>query len=212
VDNTQNGPVIPLSAGSEHKPAGQSHPKGPDNTQSDGLRPARGYSWPPFAQGHELSLKDGAWSRRKIGDEAEVIRAELLTVRPDLAAPEWAPLVDLYSQQAGSASMKHKSMQRNGANGAPIPDRSAEAASALTKVAKELLNEMGAGPRAAAELRQIQAQTALTMSVLVREAPGVLEAMRQTLSALGLAERCDEFGQVFAQKLALVAGDDDDDE
>ena len=50
------------------------------------------------------------------------------------------------------------------------------------------------------------------MSTLVREAPAVLEAMRQTLAALGLAERSEEFDQVFAQKLALVAGDDDDEE
>ncbi|HVV76332.1 MAG TPA: hypothetical protein VHC43_09880 [Mycobacteriales bacterium] len=29
-------------------------------------QPARGYSWPPFQPGHELSLKSGAWSPKHV--------------------------------------------------------------------------------------------------------------------------------------------------
>ena len=41
---------------------------------------ARGYSWPPFAPGHELSTKHGAKSARKVEPLARELAAQLLTV------------------------------------------------------------------------------------------------------------------------------------
>ena len=38
----------------------------------DFVRPrGRGYSWPPFAKGHVLSLRHGAWSPRRIDPRAQ---------------------------------------------------------------------------------------------------------------------------------------------
>ena len=119
MDNTQNGPVIPLSAGSEHKPAGQSHPKGPDNTQSDGLRPARGYSWAPFAEGHELSMRHGVYSPRAQGKRAELVRADLFATRPDLAADEHQLLVALYCRQTAIHELGSEEIERAAANNRP---------------------------------------------------------------------------------------------
>jgi hypothetical protein len=44
----------------------------------DELRPARGYSWPPFQPGHELSTTHGAWSDRKVAPLAQALLAEVL--------------------------------------------------------------------------------------------------------------------------------------
>ena len=45
--------------------------------------PARGYGWPPFAPGHEMSVTHGARSERKFGPVAELFVAALMN---DLAA------------------------------------------------------------------------------------------------------------------------------
>jgi hypothetical protein len=59
----------------------------------EGRGPARGYSWSPFQPGHELSMKHGARSPRKIEPLAAELVAGLLESRPELEAyPEavWA--------------------------------------------------------------------------------------------------------------------------
>jgi hypothetical protein len=59
----------------------------------EGRGPARGYSWPPFQPGHELSTKHGARSPRKVEPLAAELVAGLLAARPDLEGyPEavWA--------------------------------------------------------------------------------------------------------------------------
>jgi hypothetical protein len=43
-----------------------------------GWGPARGYSWPPFAPGHTLSMKHGATSERRIGPLARNHRRRVL--------------------------------------------------------------------------------------------------------------------------------------
>jgi hypothetical protein len=48
--------------------------------------PARGYSWAPFAPGHELSTRHGARSPRKVEPLAVELAEALLGDRPDLAA------------------------------------------------------------------------------------------------------------------------------
>jgi hypothetical protein len=172
-----------------------------------GKRPARGYSWPPFAPGHELSLKHGAWSPRKVGERAQVVRDEILDLVPGLADdPESASPLALYCRAVAREELCHEAIE----NGNMSP-RLVEASSTSARVAKELGDAIGLGPRASAELRQIRAQTALTMSELARQAPEVLEAVRRTLAALGLDARSDEFEQQLAYQLEEVAGDDEDD-
>ena len=84
--------------------------------------------------------------------------------------------------------LSHEGIERMAANG-PISTRLLEAASAAARVARELGDALGVGPRAAAELHQIRAETALSMAVLAREAPAVLAAIQRALAACGLEER-----------------------
>jgi hypothetical protein len=61
--------------------------------------PARGYSWEPFRQGHELSLKHGAWSDRHVQPVATAI---LQTVLDDpqceyLNAPRFAAELEAWA-------------------------------------------------------------------------------------------------------------------
>ncbi len=176
-----------------------------------GKRPARGYSWPPFAPGHELSLKHGVYSERKIGEKGAEVLADLADVMPALVSdPDSAALVGLYVRAVAREQLGHLAIERLVANKLPIPPRLLEAVSAAARVAKEVGDSLGVGPRAGAELRQIRAQTALTMSELARQAPAVLEAVRRTLAALGLNERGEEFEQQLALQLEEVAGDDEE--
>jgi hypothetical protein len=170
---------------------------------------------PDFEPGNQFGLatKHGAFSPRKVGARAELVRSDLLQSRPDLADdPDSALPTELYCRAVAREELAHEGLEHAAAHGLPISPRLLEAATAAARAANELGTGLGIGPRASAELRQIKAQTAVTMSVLVREAPAVLEALRQTLTALGLDERSEEFSSVFADRLALVAGDDDDEE
>jgi len=162
---------------------------------------------PPFEPGHELSVRHGAYSPRKVGARAEIVRDELLDLVPGLADdPESASPLAAYCRATAREELAHEAIE-----GGNLSPRLLEAASASARVAKELGDALGIGPRAAAELRQIRAQTALTMSELARQAPAVLEAVRRTLEALGLGPRSDEFERQLALELEEVAGDDEDD-
>lgn len=187
--------------------------------EKTGKGPARGYSWPPFEPGNQVAvgntaaLVHGAYSPRKVGERAELVRQELLTLSPSLADdPESASPLALYCRAVAREELAHEAIEHAAAASSPISPRLLEAASAAARVAKELGDALGIGPRAAAELRQIRASTALTMSVLAREAPLVVEAMVRTLDALGLAERAEEFNQQLAQQLALVAEAENEDQ
>lgn len=182
---------------------------------------------PDFEPGNTAHLRHGAFSSRVVGARAEIVRAELLAQRPDLADdPESASPLALYCRalareeichlaiEAGSISPRLLEIVRKQfpqfLEPGNVSPRLVEAASASARVAKELGDALGIGPRAAAELRQIRAQTALTMSELARQAPAVLEAVRRTLAALGLDGRSDEFEQQLAYQLEEVAGDDEE--
>jgi hypothetical protein len=60
----------------------------------------RGYSWPPFQKGHELSMRHGAWSPRKVeplaGEHAERLLAQASAPQSPvayLADPTYRPTV-----------------------------------------------------------------------------------------------------------------------
>lgn len=62
-----------------------------------GNRPARGYSWAPFAPGHTLSTKHGARSPRVIGPIVAELVAELANVAPWTARPAFAAEVSAWA-------------------------------------------------------------------------------------------------------------------
>lgn len=65
---------------------------GDDVEAAEELRPARGYSWPPFEKGHELSMKHGAWSPRKV-DPLATEMVERVTTDLEWLTPADMPAV-----------------------------------------------------------------------------------------------------------------------
>jgi hypothetical protein len=195
-------------------------------SEQESLVPA-GERHPDFEPGNTAHLRHGAYSVRKVGERAEIVRAELLDLVPSLDDPESASLVALYARATAREELAHEAIEAGSLTPhvleiirkqfpqmlqpGNVSPRLLEAASAAARVAKELGDSLGVGPRASAELRQIRAQTALTMSELARQAPMVLEAVRRTLAALGLDGRSDEFEQQLALQLEEVTGDDEED-
>lgn len=58
---------------------------------------ARGYSWPPFAKGHELSTVHGAHSERKLSPLVEQLLEHLTVVAPWCSSAVFAPTVEAWS-------------------------------------------------------------------------------------------------------------------
>lgn len=173
-----------------------------------GKGPASDYSWAPFEVGNLANLRHGARSPRKVGERAELVRADLLQSRPDLADdPESALPVALFCRAVAREELAHEGLERAGVNSLPISPRLLEAASAAARVARELGDGLGIGPRASAELRQIQTETALSLSLLAQQAPAVLAAINRALAACGLAERGDEVIAALDAALVEVAED-----
>lgn len=178
-----------------------------DLVPAPGKGPARGYSWAPFTEGNSISTRHGAYSPRLVGERAELVRADLLRSRPDLADdPEALLPLELYCRAVAREELSHEGIERMAANG-PISTRLLEAASAAARVARELGDALGVGPRAAAELHQIRAETALSMAVLAREAPAVLAAIQRALAACGLEERGPEVFAALSAALLEVEAD-----
>lgn len=68
----------------------------------------RGYSWPPFEPGHELSTVTGAHSERRVGPLAEAIAAALLeadTTPAYVRDPSYAAAVRAYSRSEAVVSL-----------------------------------------------------------------------------------------------------------
>lgn len=175
-------------------------PKPNDAAETTGLQP---WQRPPFEPGHLLSTKHGAYSPRKVGERADIVRAELLTQRPDLALdPECAQPLALYCRSVAREELGHQAIEAGTLNA-----RLLESVSAAARVARELGDALGIGPRAAAELREVRSRAALNVATLARETPLVLGAMEAALASLGLAARLEEFRQALGAQLAEIAGD-----
>ena len=139
MDNPENGPVIPLSSLPDHERAGQAHVDGPDRQESDGLRPARGYSWAPFEAGHTLSLTHGVYSPRVVSARSELVRQDVLASRPDLASdPEQQLPLALFCRAVAREELATEGIENAVAGGQPVSARLLEAASSAARVAHEL--------------------------------------------------------------------------
>jgi hypothetical protein len=164
-----------------------------------------------FAEGNLARVRHGAYSPRKQAERAELVLRDLLASRPDLGDPELLLPLQLFARATAAHELAHEGLENAAASGSAISARLLEAASSAARAAHELGAELGVGPLAQAQLRQVKAQTALSLATLAREAPSVIAALRQTLAVLGLSGRVEEFSLTFAEQLALVAGDDDED-
>ena len=161
------------------------------DVQPAGDRPARGYSWPPFEGGNLAHLRHGAFSSRVVGQRAGLVLQEILAQRPGLADdPESASPLALYCRAVAREELAHEAIEAGSISPrlleivrqrmpeaiqpGNVSPRLLEAASAAARVAAELGAQLGIGPRAAAELRQIRSQAALNVAALAQQAPLVL--------------------------------------
>ncbi len=181
--------------------------------------------YPDFEPGNQLSLKHGAYSPRVVGERAELVRAELLRLVPGLADdPESASPLALYCRAVAREELAHEAIEAGSINPrlleivrrqipqaiqpGNVSPRLLEAASAAARVAAELGAQLGIGPRAAAELRQIRSQAALNVAALAQQAPLVLAAIQRALNACGLAERALDVVAALDRALMEVTEDD----
>lgn len=74
-----------------------------DGTPTTEAQPARGYSWLPFEEGNELSIRHGAFSQRRISARALQIRDALLVAYPYLADDVFVEAIERYTRAEARA-------------------------------------------------------------------------------------------------------------
>jgi hypothetical protein len=122
----------------------------PAHGRADG-HAARGYSWPPFEPGHELSTRHGAFSRRRVDPLAAELTTGLLSERADLVRyPEvvaaWAR-AEARCLLLGDWIAEHGVLDEHG-NGTAALRYVAQ----FERLAIELRARLGLDPRSEAEL------------------------------------------------------------
>lgn len=83
-----------------------------DGTPTTETQPARGYSWPPFEEGNELSIRHGAFSQRRISARALEIRDALLVAYPYLADDVFMEALERYTREEARALLLHEYVMR----------------------------------------------------------------------------------------------------
>jgi hypothetical protein len=79
-----------------------------DGTPTTDAQPARGYSWPPFKEGNELSIRHGAFSQRRVSARALEICDALLVAYPYLADDVFAEALERYTREEARAVLLHE--------------------------------------------------------------------------------------------------------
>ena len=67
--------------------------------------PARGYKWAPFTEGHELSMRHGAKSKRKLRPLADAFLEHLGEVAPWSSMPAFRPTVEAWAWAEARAEL-----------------------------------------------------------------------------------------------------------
>lgn len=141
-------------------------------TRRDGSTslPARGYSWPPFTEGHTLSLVHGASSPRAVAAKAVEVHEALIDHTPYLAEPVFAPQVSRYLEATAREQLLHAYIMQVCDDKGPqaVPSRVWEQATAATRLASKLADQLGLSPRGHAELKQLAAGADAGMEALER--------------------------------------------
>lgn len=150
--------------------------------------PARNYSWPPFEEGHTLSMRHGARSERVVRPLAEAAAAQLLEVAPWCAVPAFKPTVDRWAWALARATLLRHWIDEHGildAEGAPQPALSELARAEATEA--KASEALGLSPR---DWARVMAATRVAESAGVPGAGAQVEA----LAAVGreLVERAGE--------------------
>lgn len=129
--------------------------------------PARGYSWPPFAAGHELSLTHGAKSERRWRPLAERLEAAAVDHAPWLARPAFRAALRSWAKAEAQATLVADWLDEHGLldeDGEPRP--AATFALRLEASAAARRQRLGLDPMAFAKLLQTFSATPGTDDVL----------------------------------------------
>lgn len=113
--------------------------------------PARGYSWPPFALGHEVNLKHGARTKRIIQPLADAMAAELVSVAPWTARPAFAAEITSWAWAESMCAVLRAWISEH----APMSDEGLLAAGELARAetrAATARDRLGLNPLALAKL------------------------------------------------------------
>jgi hypothetical protein len=128
----------------------------------NGLRPARGYSWKPFAPVH------GADSPVEVEKRAEAVREELFAICPWLDPDKDVIAVARFLRAEARALMLHENITtvatRDGI--AKVPVRQWEQATAADRLAAQLGNVLGLDPTGRANLQHTVASTTQALADL----------------------------------------------
>lgn len=172
----------------------------PEKHDRSGHGAARGYSWPPFQPGHQMSRKHGGYSLLGIGDRAEEICDQ---IRPTL--PVYSPADETILQLLGVTCARI--------------ERASEAVAAVDEQATPLGAYLAGkdGPDLASSLQRLR-QDLRAWIGLARRLSADLGLSPRSRAALGLdiaATRrnlsvIDYYAQREAQGLPLHDDDDDD--
>jgi hypothetical protein len=154
-----------------------------------GVGGPRGYTWPPFTEGHTLSLRHGARSDRFVEPLAQAFLDALLADRPDLAAyPEavaaWA------TSEARVERLRVWHGRVGFVDYAEGRVRAAHDTLAFEKQAQHLRERLGLDPRADAELAKTRSEAILTQVDLegIRQRGREALAKRQALDAAAASQ------------------------
>lgn len=198
IDARENSDGLPLDSGSSggHESAGQRHRVngmstnlGADDGPADGPRSARGYSWPPFQPGHELSLKHGAYSEKAIAEKAEQVHLELLDQAPWLAEERYAPALLRYLQATAREQLAHNALM----GAAKLSPRLLECATAAARLAWQFSDELGLTPAGHQRLKCLVADAAQAeVSIAHLAAVGHEIQQRRMAELTAEQERSDE--------------------
>ena len=153
----------------------------------------------------ELSVRHGAYSPRKVGELAQVVRDELVAMVPSLGSDvESASLLAAYCRATAREELGHLAIEAGN-----LSPRLLEAVSASSRVAKELGDSLGLGPLASAQLREVRSKAALNVAELLRQAPSIMAAIAKALRATGLEEHSERFTAALDAALVEVMQQDD---
>jgi hypothetical protein len=193
-------------------------------SEQESLVPA-GERHDDFEPGNELSLRHGAYSVRKVGERAEIVRSELLAQRPDLADPESASTLSLYCRALAREEICHLAVEAGSLSPhvlevikrqfpqmlqpGNVSPRLIEATTAAARVASELGAQLGIGPLASAQLREVRSKAALNVAALLQQAPSIMAAIAKALRATGLEAHSERFTAALDAALVEVMHDGD---
>lgn len=140
---------------------------GERNLPASGI-PARGYSWEPFAAGHTLTLRHGAFSPRTIDPLAAELIEGTIAEGGYLAEPDYRPAVEAWARAEARCILIDAWLQERGlldAKGRPHP--AAEYALRLERLAAEHRSRLGLDPRSRAALGKDVSSTGVDLARLM---------------------------------------------